>query len=642
MIDPDDFLASDPFYANVPDENDEKHGPRADELLPRALVENAIGMHGIRSICDRTGYCLVVRVPSSDWAFPVKCYLRQLGGWDYEYCKPTPSRFKNSGDGSGQVVSSLTVGGRVLGVAHDTSTLPSSMLANADQLLVLPKPSGRVISAVIRAVTGTDPGELPDAFAAGLSFDELASAIRANSTAAECLERIERAKASKLAVDPQIADAPLVKDLHGYGEAQEWASNLVCDVEAWRRGALNIRDWQSRVVLSSKPGLGKTTLARSLARSIGCPLVASSVSQWFASSTGHLDGVIKKIDEVFDQAGAKTPTVLLLDELDSLPARDGLDSRNRDYWLPVITHLLLKLDSAVSSAASNLIIIGATNHVERLDDALLRPGRMDKVVQIHPPGADDLASIFKQHLGADLQGADLIEAGRLAVGGTGADVTGWVKTARRTAREAQRSMEMTDLLNAIAPAPKVSPEQLRRIALHEAGHAIVAHALGITVKGVSIVPKGNMSGHTQIQRGELATRGEIESMVLQALGGRASEQVLLGDPGMGSGGNAGSDLAWSTRLLGMLHLSAGAGDTLLYQADPEDVPKVLAISSIARAAVEKDLQRLYLRALELVREHEHAVDALAKHLLERQYVSEQQFLEFLKANTGDRRHLADG
>lgn len=103
----------------------------------------------------------------------------------------------------------------------------------------------------------------------------------------------------------------------------------------------------------------------------------------FATTNGYLDGVIKGIDALFASALAAGPSaIVLIDELDGIPSRAGLNDRHASWWTPVINHFLTTLDSSLSGSASRLIVIGATNHPERLDPALIRPGRLDRVIWV--------------------------------------------------------------------------------------------------------------------------------------------------------------------------------------------------------------------------------------------------------------------
>jgi ATP-dependent Zn protease len=313
-----------------------------------------------------------------------------------------------------------------------------------------------------------------------------------------------------------------------------------------------------------------------------------------------------------------------------------LDSRNRDYWLPVIAHMLTTLDGAISGQTKDLIIVAATNHPEALDPALCRPGRLSRVIHIGLPDEAALAGILRQHLGTDLAGIDLTVAARLAHGCTGADVTGYVKAARAAARAAKRAMGLGDLLDAIAPPDQRAPEHLHRIAVHEAGHAVVAHALQLgQVKSISIVSRGIVGGFCHVENdGYAPTRAILEAYVVQVLGGRAAEEVVLGEAGTGAGGHESSDLAAATRDVALLRLGLGLGDQLLYRGSGEDVGRVMALDPAVSSAVEADLRRLYSRALDIVRDHRPLVAAIADELLARRHVGGERFLEIVESGPG--------
>ena len=310
----------------------------------------------------------------------------------------------------------------------------------------------------------------------------------------------------------------------------------------------------------------------------------------------------------------------------------------------MITHLLTTLDSAVSGVANQLFVIGATNHGDKLDNALVRPGRLDQLIHIGLPDAEALAGIMRQHLGTDLAGEDLGDVAHLAFGATGAHVVGWVRSARRAARTEGRPMQMSDLISVIAPAESRAPELLERIAIHEAGHAVLAHATGLgAVLSVSIVAHGNAGGITVIDfDGHTPTRSSIEQAVIQMLGGRAAEEVLLGDPGTGAGGAANSDLARATRTLGLMHLGTGLGEHMTFYADAAGVPSVLAINERAARAVETDLRRLYARALEHIRENVALVRAVADALLARRHLGPIGFLEIIERVHLSRKEASNG
>lgn len=605
-------------------------GPDALHLFPQLMLELALGKSGRARLSDTDSFCLAIETRTDDWVDPISNYLRRQGTWDKVVDK-TADQARRRDDVTGpHVLRVLAQGGRVAGIASRFGYLPESMVTAADIKVELPQITTKIIETAIRRMTRRRVKVPPEV--ARLGFSDLVACMRAGDSAAAIVSRLERAASAIKSITPIGDNVPHIRDLHGYGAAKTWGLELVEDVEAWRRGEIEFSDIASRnCVLTSAPGLGKTTFAKSLARSLGMPLVATSVGAWFANSPGHLDSVIKEIDRVFGAAAAAAPACLLLDELDGVPDRGRLSGHNFDWWVPVITHLLTTLDSAVSGVADKVIVIGATNHGDRLDSALIRPGRLDRLIHIGPPDAEALIGILRQHLGADLAGEDLADAANLAFGATGAHVVAWVRAARRTARTARRPMRMSDLIDVIAPADDRDAELLERIAAHEAGHAVCAYSTGLgAVLSVSIIENGNAGGVTVIDfDGHTPTREMMEKTVVQMLAGRAAEEILLGEAGPGSGGSASSDLARATRTLGMLHLGTGLGEQMIFRADAEGIPGLLAVNERAAQAVEADLRRHYGKALELIRENAVLVRAVADALLARRHLGPAGFLEIV-------------
>lgn len=346
--------------------------------------------------------------------------------------------------------------------------------------------------------------------------------------------------------------------------------------------------------------------------------MATSVGQWFAQSPGYLDSIIKKIDETFAAARAVAPAIIFLDELDAVPSRAKISPRGADWWLPVITHLLTTLDGAMSGKTEKLVLVAATNHGDRIDSALTRPGRFGSIINIGVPDAPAMAGILRQHLGPDLAESDLSGVAERAAGGTGAMAVAWVRAARRRARLDKRPLLLSDLEHVISPPDRRSQELVRRIALHEAGHAVAAHVINFgRVKLVSIVEGNGRGGFTEIEHdGTASTREEVEQMVIQLLSGRAAEEICLAAsaPGTGSGGGPHSDLAMATRAIGQLHLSNGLGSSLRYRATPDEVPSILAADPEVSTEIEAELQRLYSQALELIIANRGRVSVAAERI----------------------------
>lgn len=620
------------------DDDDETAIPsREDEIataydvLPAMLIQEALTTEQLGLIMGEGCFCLAMIAPTAEWTDPIYRSISSISSWDYRHIKSAPSRSRTTSDDgvSRLVVRTLAGGGRVLGVAPDIAFLPGPLQMAADLTVRLSRPTVSQIASVIETLTGTHPGAL-DADVAMLSFEELVACLRAGSSAAECVDRLSRAASATTTSNPILKDAPELAQLTGYGEAMDWAAQLVDDLGQWRRNALPFRDIHASVILASEPGLGKNTLVRAIARTAALPLISTSVAEWFATSNGHLDGVIKRLDDVFERARALAPCLIYLDEIDSLPSR-SIDSHNRDFWLPVITRLLTILDGSMAENTDRLIIVAATNHPQMLEPALIRHGRFGRLIEIRRPDEAALQGIFRHHLGDELRDVELATVARLAVGSSGADVAGFVKAARAMARSQSRPLTIGDLLHAVAPPDLRSPDHLRRVALHEAGHAIAAHVLGLgRVRSISIVAKGVAGGACHVDGdGYAPTRSILEGHVVQMLAGRAAEHVVLGDEGTGSGGHSRSDLASATREVGILHLGLGLGDELIYRGDREQVTEALRLDPKLARRVEHELRELYARAVALIKDHEPLVQVVADELLHQREVGGQRFLQLV-------------
>ncbi|WP_131798209.1 AAA family ATPase, partial [Devosia elaeis] len=356
---------------------------------------------------------------------------KRLGEWKFAHAVSEPPRKSTHGmTTSDQAVFVMANGGRIIGVTQNLHYLPKAMTASADIRIKIDHPDDELLRQAIKMATGRYPRSMPAGVSHGLDYSDICGAIRTGSSAKACIERLVAASKAKSEAAPGLEDVPPVEELFGYGDELEgWAKALISDLGAWRAGKLEFSAIQRTAVLASEPGLGKTTFVRSLAKSAGVPFFPTSVSQWFANSPGYLDSIIKQIDQAFAEAAAVAPAILFLDEIESIPNRATLDHR-ADWWVPVVGHMLLKLDSATSADSAKLIVIGATNHPDRLDAALVRPGRLSKIIHIEKPGAEALEGIIRQHLGKDLPDADLAVVAKLGVGASGAHVHDWVKSAR--------------------------------------------------------------------------------------------------------------------------------------------------------------------------------------------------------------------
>jgi hypothetical protein len=190
----------------------------------------------------------------------------------------------------------------------------------------------------------------------------------------------------------------LVEDLAGYGIARDWALDLKSDLALWREGQLDWSAMSTKLLLSGPPGTGKTTFAKALCNSLGVPMLATSVAQWL--EPGYLGDVLKCMSSAFETAGKHKPAILFVDEFDGIGRRGEFSRHYAEYWDSVINRALELLDGVGKS--EGLIIVGATNHPDKIDPALRRSGRLERHIVIPQPDSSALIGILAHHLGDDL------------------------------------------------------------------------------------------------------------------------------------------------------------------------------------------------------------------------------------------------
>lgn len=623
-----DFADLDEFLGGTGDLRqaaEELTGTRVSTIIAMAALQDLLTPRQLERLERRSGTALVVRVPGPAWCDPVERALNQTGSFGWICNRSGGSRSQDKSTvGNDKIADQLTHGLNVAGVSQDPPRfLPGALVTGADITLEVGAPSDRVLRTAIALVTGKECRRVPRGVASGLTLDEIAVAIRRGSTPAQCRKRLLATARAKAAPNADLADVPLLSELRGYeGEAMDWAVALQRQVDDWRAGRIARFDQVAdrQVCFASAPGLGKTLLARSIAKSLSLPLIETSVAAWFANpGAGHLGDIVQQAEAVWQQAAAVGgPVLILLDELDGLPGRSSVSSKNRDFWTPFIHSVLLAMDGAGAGKTKNCIIIGATNHPEHLDEALIRPGRLNRVIHIMPPSPPALAGILRQHLGQDLPGVDLLPLATLASGSTGAQAAGWVRSARAAARAEDRPMRLPDLLGLVAEPDRRPPEERLAVARHEAAHAAALIALGVAeIIHVTVVPHGRFAGRTcsRLLRPDTRTREQVEAHVIAILAGRAAD-AAWGAPTTGSAGSATSDLGLATALVAALHGAWCLGDSLIHRAaSPEEAVDLARRDPAFRDIVETDLGRLYARALGFVRDNADAIDRLARRLV---------------------------
>lgn len=425
---------------------------------------------------------------------------------------------------------------------------------------------------------------------------------------------------------------PGLDDLHGLGEARQFAKDLIADIAAAVQGTLPWSQVDRGVLLAGAPGTGKTTLARAIAKDCGIKFVQASASTWHGARDLAL--TIQAVRASFAEARRYAPAILFIDEIDSLGNRELLGGdNNNQYWTQIINAMLEQMQGVDDEEP--VFVIAATNYEERVDPALKRAGRLDRVINIPHPTTDALARIYEQYLKphAVAKGVDTRAIGRMSFGLTGADVESLVRGAARRARKANRPISQTDLIAELtrqprdpASSPRLSRKEVDRLAVHEAGHALarwLGPSSGKDITFVSIVPRsdGTLGFVASAPRQRaIWTRREYLDLIEVLLAGRAAEEISFGKDGVTGG--ASNDLAVATSIAMAMVSEQGLGpDGRLIAAPQSSAEQFAQADAILRAAYQSILAKLTARLPKL--------QVVADALRDRQELSGAELLETL-------------
>lgn len=534
-------------------------------------------------------------------------------------------------------------------VEHGAGVAPE-IARFCDERISVPVPDRRHLAAVCRLRLGIQPTEAMLDGLMAVPLAEIDLVLRPSTMIRQLrkiLSRRDHAAATRPRREPET-DLSL-DTLPGMGEAAMWGRELARDLQDWRDGVISWHDVDRGILLHGEPGTGKTTFARALAASCKVPLIATSLSQW--QSMGHLGDLLGAMRKDFAEARDKAPSILFIDELDSLGVRAQFSGEHRTYSLQVVNGMLECLDGI--EAREGVVVVGACNDPSTIDPAVLRAGRLDRQVEIPLPDLMARIAILRFHLGSDAErlskafgaGCDSLAlvAERLP-GASGADIERLVRDARRLARRARRPIEVDDLLR-FTPVPiRLSEEERRRFAIHEVGHALVVvmlsagHLDSVWMVGDGKRPLGD-DGVLAAARcvpplRAAPTLDDLETELTKLLAGTAAEAVLLGNRSTGASGADHSDLARATLTAARIELHHSLGTMLaaITSDNQTEIRRLLQRDKDLRARVDIRLKAAYGKAETLIRDNVHIVEQLARELMKHGELSGDRVRELVASS----------
>ncbi len=401
------------------------------------------------------------------------------------------------------------------------------------------------------------------------------------------------------------------------------------------------------ILLHGAPGTGKTLLAKAVAGEAGVPFFSISGSDFVEMFVGV---GASRVRDLFDSAKKNSPCIIFIDEIDAVGRHRGAGmGGGHDEREQTLNQLLVEMDGFGPN--EGVIVIAATNRVDILDPALLRPGRFDRRVAVSRPDIKGRADILKVHaknkpLEDDV---DLKEIAKITPGYTGADLANLLnEAALLAARRNAKKISKADVSEAVFKV-MVGPEKKSRVitdkekrltAFHEAGHAIVLRTVSETehVERVSIIPAGGAGGYTAHKPDEdiyYTTKKQLIDSIMISLGGRAAEQIILGEISTG----ASSDLQ---------HCNGVAREMITRYGMSEKFPNVIfddddevfigksyghtrTYSEQSAAMIDAEIARIidkaYKDVLDILNDKMAILNAVAQRLLEKEKIEGPEFEE---------------
>lgn len=433
--------------------------------------------------------------------------------------------------------------------------------------------------------------------------------------------------------------------LASYGGAGKWGMKLKSDIQAWRAGQLDWADLDKGVLLYGPPGTGKTSFAASLAAECGAHFVPTSLSKW--QSHGHLGDLLKSMRIDFEEARENAPSILLIDEIDSVGDRRAFSGDNKHYCIEVVNALLEALDGVANR--QGVVVVASTNFPEAIDPAILRSGRLETHVQMRRPNLEERAQILHFYLPSLGPPNEFSEVARHLNGKTGADLEHLTRKAKKRARDANREPRIEDLWDAVPKQSGLAEDERWRVCVHEAAHAVMTELSGLGhVTSVEVFDDIHDNVEVYDALGRTSSDCPIPAIktdnwyrwdIAINLAGMAAEELVFGNRSTTAGGSRGSDVPSATETAAEMVARFGLGERLAVFPDEIDRPVYQVVEDVPqlRAEIDGILDKEYARAKTLLGAERDTVIALARALKEERRL-EGERLEALLGDLEPGRH----
>jgi cell division protease FtsH len=413
------------------------------------------------------------------------------------------------------------------------------------------------------------------------------------------------------------------------------------------------------VLLYGPPGTGKTLLARAVAGEAKVPFYSISGSDFVEMFVGV---GAARVRDLFAQAKANAPAIVFVDEIDAVGRQRGAGmGGGHDEREQTLNQLLVEMDGF--ETGGQVILIAATNRPDVLDPALLRPGRFDRQIAVDRPDLKGREEILKVHAKTKplSDEVELRNYARRTPGFTGADLANVLNEAAllaaREGKKAISNLQIDEAIDRVMAGPQrksriMSDDERRVTAYHEAGHALVAHALPHTdpVHKITIMPRGRALGYTMVLPDDdkySTTRNQLLDQLAYSLGGRAAEELIFHDPSTGASNDIEKATALArsmvtqygmTEAIGAIKLGTDASEPFMGRDYGHQRDYSESVAATVDAEIRKMIENAHQEAFDILVENRATLDAMVLQLLEKETLNKEEIaVIFNKVNSWPRR-----